>query len=78
VQTPPPIFGFFHGQESHSFYAEITVKSSVLVYYIFPILALVLNGAMKLYSKKLNLQLENSQPIFIMFGNKTETVLKQV
>ncbi len=49
-----------------------------MAHLIFPISALAVNGAMKFYSNRLNDQLENSQPIFVIFGNKTESVLKQV
>jgi len=76
--TTPPIFGFFHGIETRSFYTEIKNNHYVLAHLIFPMSALLVSGAMKFYSNRLNDQLENSQPIFIIFGNKTESVLKQV
>jgi len=78
TNTTPAIFGFFHGIETRSLYTEIKNNNYVMAHLIFPISALAVNGAMKFYSNRLNDQLENSQPIFVIFGNKTESVLKQV
>lgn len=67
----PSILSFFHGIESKSLYEYVKSNSAALLNLVFPLLALVVNISVKIYSDRLHQQMNNLDTVYVVFGNKT-------
>ena len=73
----PSVFTFLHGIDNKSLYDYIKTNNALLLNLIFPMTALIVNIAMKIYTDQLHQHMANSDSVFVIFGGKTDTTIKQ-
>ena len=73
----PSVLNFFYGFEEKSLYDDLKSNSASLLNAVLPLAALTINIAVKLYSGQLHQQMAKADSVYIIFGAKTKTGIKQ-
>ena len=77
LQANPLNMAFFHGEKATSFIDLMKENKYILLHLVVPISTMVINIALVIYLAVVQHKIENSVQIFVIFGNKNQTVLNQ-
>ena len=77
LRVMPGIFNTFHGEQNESIVKDIRNNLYNSIHILMPLLALIVNASARVYSYKINRQMEDEISVFVVFGNPSSNNYKQ-